>query len=99
MGIFRRLHELDQISLKTSMYAGWFIRSLPTTRSLPKVSPDGDGGLQMAWDVEGSGRTLITINDEMLYGVISAGTRSASYLDERQFMGVVEEDFLAAIPA
>jgi len=96
--IFWRLQVSKRISATTYQYAQWFVRALPRDYRLPKVSPDGDGGLQMAWDVPNSGRTLITLNDSVICGVAGAGTPDAVYLDEVSFDGVIDDAFLAIIP-
>jgi hypothetical protein len=97
-GIFWRLQATKRISPTTYQYAQWFVRALPRDYRLPTVSPDGDGGLQMAWEVPNSGRTLITLNDSVICGVAGAGTPGASYLDDVSFDGVIGDAFLAIIP-
>lgn len=52
----------------------------------------------MAWEVPNSGRTLITLNDSVIYGVAGAGTPDAVYLEEVSFYGVIGDAFLAVIP-
>lgn len=85
---------------KTSMHtAQCFIEALPQGKHLPKISPDGEGGVLFAWAVAGHGRTLITLSDWMAYAVADAGTPAARYLSDTPFEGVIADELLAVIPA
>jgi hypothetical protein len=84
---------------RTTMHATEsFIDALPRGKQLPKVTPDGDGGLLMAWDVPNQARTLATIADWMVYTVVRAGTPQAMYFEDMPFDGVIADQLLAVIP-
>lgn len=98
-GILSRFCAEGYIS-RTSMHsAQGFIEALPTYKQLPKVSPDGEGGVTLAWAATDSGRTLITLADWMAYGVAHAGTDQAVYLEDVSFEGAfIPDELLAVIP-
>lgn len=83
---------------RTSMHAAEaFIEALPRVKKLPKVAPDGEGGVLMAWERR-QGRTLVTVADWMLYVVAKAGTPWAFYLDDMTFDENIPSDVLTVIP-
>lgn len=98
IGILSRFALEREIS-RTSMHAAQcFVEALPRSKTLPKVSPDGDGGVLFAWSVPGDARTLITVADWMLYAVARAGTLDAQYFEDISFdEGVIPDELLAVI--
>lgn len=87
------------ITRTTLRAAECFIEALPRGRKLPKVCPDEEGGLTMAWDVPGRGRTIITLSEWMVYAVANAGTLDSQYFDDSPFDGgVIDDEILTVIP-
>ncbi|MCM3563716.1 hypothetical protein [Hydrogenophaga intermedia] len=76
-----------------------FINALPRGRTLPKLAPDGEGGVVLAWEVPNRGRTLITIADWEAYAVSDAGTKQAQYFDDMPIDGIIPDSLLSVIPA
>jgi hypothetical protein len=91
--------KLAKITPVTESAAAAFLRSLPTGKAFPKISPDGEGGLMMVWETA-AGPFLLTIDNLRLYGIIAAATPDAKYLDDLLFdwMQVIPQTVLDAIP-
>ena len=87
-----------RISPITRSFSEKFLRLLPMGKALPKITPDGEGGLIMAW--EGQGETvLVTVDGSRLHAVIAAGTQDAQYIDDCPFDGSdIPDDILNVIP-
>ncbi len=96
--VFRRLAKADSITRPTRASLEGFLDALPRAKHLPTVSPDGEGGLTMAWSVPGRGRTLITVLESTLYVVGNAGMLQATYLPDVEFTGTLPDELLALIP-
>lgn len=76
-----------------------FLRALPDNKSLPKLSPDGEGGVMMVW--EAHNRTLLVTADEsVLHTVFAAATPDAVYLNDIPFNAAktIPREILDAIP-
>jgi hypothetical protein len=87
------------ISPLTASTAELFLRGVPARKVLPKISPDGDGGLMMAW--EGIGDPLIvTIDDLRISAVVAAATPRAEYLDRIPYVdgATLPAEILKEIP-
>lgn len=74
-----------------------FIDALQRTAPLPKVAPDGDGGLLLAWTLESGARTLVTIDGWAIHCVSRAGTKMAEYIDALAFDGTIPAEIREAI--
>jgi hypothetical protein len=99
-GLSWRAGEQAKITPTTQHVSEAFLRALPSGKVLPKISPDGEGGLMAIW--EGSGKPLVlTIDDLRLHGVIAAGTPQAEYIDDMPLDSaqVIQDRILDAIPA
>ena len=66
-----------------------FIEALPRTALLPKIAPDGDNGLLLAWTLNSGDRTLVTIDGWRAHCVSHAGTDAAEYHDDIELYGTV----------
>jgi hypothetical protein len=88
------------ITRPTQMTAAAFLNSLPAGKALPKVSPDGEGGLMMIWEDQHA-PVLLTIDNLYLHAVIAATTPRAEYLDDIPFdwLQRIPQKILDAIPA
>jgi len=89
-----------KISSASRATAEAFLRTLPDNKTLPKLSPDGEGGVMMVW--EGNGRTLLVTADEtVLHAVFAAATPDAVYLNDIPFDAAktIPREILDAIPA
>lgn len=96
--VLRRFAGERQITRATLRSALDFVGELPHAKVLPRVAPDGDGGVMLVWDTPGQGQTVITLADSMVYAVARAGTAHAHYFDDMPFDGVIEDELLDAIP-
>lgn len=96
--VLRKLAKDESITRSTLIAAKGFLDALPRAKNLPTVSPDGEGGLTLAWSVPGLGRTLVTVADGTLYIVGNAGTLQATYLPDVDFTGTLPDELLALIP-
>jgi hypothetical protein len=97
--VIGRFAAEGQISRTTLHAAEAFLEALPQTAQLPKVAPDSEGGVLMAWSVPGQPRTLITVADCTLHAVARAGTAQAAYFPDIPFDGTVAREVLDLIPA
>lgn len=98
LGVFRRFAKDESITPSTRASLESFLGALPRAKRLPIVSPDGEGGLTLAWLVQGRGRTLATVADGALYAVGNAGTPQATYLPDMDLNGALPGELLALIP-
>ena len=96
--IFGKLAKGERITRRTLVSLQGFLEALPRAKRLPTVSPDGEGGLTLAWPVPGQGRTLVTVADDRLYTVGNAGRLQATYLPDVDFTGTLPDELLALIP-
>lgn len=62
------------------------LNSLPRHAALPKVSPDGESGVVMAWD-HNDRHVLLTVDEQGLHCVENAGTPEATYYDSLYYDG------------
>ncbi len=85
------------ITSATRLTAESFLRSLPASKSLPKVAADAEGGLMMVWE-GGGDPLLVTVDDLHLHAVIAAATPRAQYLDDIPYWGQIPQSLLDAIP-
>lgn len=87
-----------RISHATRSFAEKFLYLLPMGKRLPKIAPDGEGGLIMAWEGQGE-PILATVDGPRLHAVIAAGTQDAKYFDDLPFDGPdIPDEILNAIP-
>lgn len=98
VGILVRMAAARDITRTAFHTAESFLDALPRNKGLPKVIPDGEGGLVMAWAFPGQPRTLVTLADWTLYPVVRAGSPQAAYLPDTPFDGVIPDEVLAVIP-
>ena len=88
-----------KISADTAWAAVAFLQTLPGNAALPKIAPDGEGGLTMVWE-QGRGESLLLVIDGWrIHLVLAAATPNAEYLDELPFDGEeIPPKVSAAIP-
>jgi hypothetical protein len=88
-----------KISTTTSAAATAFLQALNTARVLPKISPDGEGGLLLVWErVENP--VLVVVEGWRLHLVTAAATPRATYSDDLPFDGEqIPKVVLDAIPS
>jgi hypothetical protein len=80
---------MARVTLATANAAKRFLRSIPPDATLPKIAPDGDGGVCMFW----KDGPLITIDAEAVLAVTDPGTAGAQCYDD------VAPDELQRLPA
>ncbi|MGN6828880.1 hypothetical protein [Paucibacter sp. M5-1] len=96
-GMFVQFAAAQEISKATQQAAATVLSSLPAEAQLPKVAVD-DGGVLMTWAVEGNGRTLLMVVDNVLHAVANSGTPEAIHLADIPFDGILPTEILSAIP-
>lgn len=75
-----------------------FLNALPLSAPLPKVSPDGEGGLIFLW--LDAPKLLVGVDDWTLHYVQAAGTPQAVYRDDVAFAeNSLPDELLLAIAA
>lgn len=90
--------DRGRISATTEATAERFLAAMPVRKALPRISPDGEGGLMMVWELSAD-PLLVTIDECLLQVVVAAATASATYLNDLPFDGTdIPENVLAAIP-
>lgn len=88
-----------RISEDTTNAAAAFLLALPSGAALPKISPDGEGGLLMVWEYRGD-LVIAVIDGWRIHLVARATTPDALYLDDRPFDGEqIPKAILESIPA
>jgi hypothetical protein len=89
----------ELVRLDSSRTAQRFLDVLPPDRELPRVAPDGDGGLYMAWEKPDQPTVVVGIVDNAVYGVVAPGTPQSRHIPEEEFDGEnVPPEILSAIP-
>jgi hypothetical protein len=63
-----------------------FLCALPSTRELPKISPDGEGGVMLIWE-SGQETAMITVDGTMLLPVINPGRPTSAHMQAVAFDG------------
>ncbi|HLQ26815.1 MAG TPA: hypothetical protein VK138_13180 [Acidiferrobacterales bacterium] len=90
-------HENTRLSHATMNAAIQFLSLLPMNQVEPKITPTGEGGLEVVW--ERSEVTAVVIEGWTLHAVKAAGTPQAEYIHDIPFTGnEVPPEILAAIP-
>ncbi len=85
-----------QRAQETALASLRLLNALPRGSRLPKVSPDGEGGLHFLWSNEQA--LIVTVDGWRLHIVEAPGTPDAVYRDDVDFAGrVVPQEILAAI--
>jgi hypothetical protein len=79
--------EGERLTAETSRNAQLFLDLLPTDRELPKVAPDGDGGLYMAWERPGRPTVIVGVTGDRLFAVVNPGTAKSRHVPEARFDG------------
>ena len=88
------------ISAKAAVAACGFIKLLPHDAIMPRVVPDGEGGLAAVWDCL-DGVLLVVIDDAHLHVVVRATTPEARYHDQLPFQPdgmLLPAEVLAVLP-
>lgn len=85
-GISWSAEDAVKISTGTAESALMFFQRLPTTVTVPKISPDGEGGLMAVWEKD-SGTTLVIIDNYNIHLATGATTPDAKYFPELVFDG------------
>jgi hypothetical protein len=75
------------ISQSTKEAAISFLHILPESITLPKISPDGESGLVMAWKQPDNKSTLLTVDGWLLHLVLAPADTDEDYLDDITFDG------------
>lgn len=99
MSVVLRYERLAAISAATFDSIRLFLDALPRSAPLPKVAPDGEGGLLLAWTLGDGHRTLVTVDDGSLHAVTKAGTAESEYFNNIVFEGDIPGDLLQSIQA
>lgn len=87
----------SRVSMDTGTAAICLLYALGMKKRLPKIAPDGEGGLDLLWD--GDSPVLIVVDGWKLHVVFNAATPQATYLDGVPFNGLSIPDFISkAIP-
>jgi hypothetical protein len=78
--------QVSRVDSTSAAAAQAFIRSLPEDAPLPKLAPDGDGGVLFVWE-ELPNPLLVVVDNWRLHMVKAANTPDAEYLQELPFDG------------
>lgn len=97
VSVIQKLERHAAVSNASHEAAIVLIDALPRTAPLPKVAPDGDGGLLLAWTLASGARTLVTIDGWTIHCVSHAGTEMAEYSDDLAFHGTIPTEVQEAI--
>ncbi len=95
----RGLDDGERVSVETSRHARRFLEALPFDRQLPKIAPDGDGGLYMAWERKDEPTVVVGVTEDVLYAVVGPGTPESRHVPEVKFDGTsIPSAILSVIP-
>lgn len=73
------------ISRETAESADCLVRQLPAPFDVPRVAPDGEGGLILLWERDGNATRLLTVDGWTLHLVCAPGSAQARYFDAVPF--------------
>ncbi|WP_174874896.1 hypothetical protein [Vogesella oryzae] len=97
-GFTRTVGNEGKITVDTAKSAMAFLKVLPEGTVIPKIAPDGEGGLVVAWEGPQT-VTILVVDDWRLHLVRNAKTKDAEYFDDILFDGEkVPDPVLMAIP-
>jgi hypothetical protein len=85
--VLKRYETDGDITRSTYDAAKAMLEALPRDKALPRVAPDGDGGLMTTWSLEDRSRTLLTIDGWFFHCVSGARTQNVTYHDVFEFDG------------
>lgn len=97
-GVFQIMAADGEILSETYAELVSLLEAIPPRKRLPVVSPDGEGGLTLAWPAPDGGRTLVNVGDGMLNVVLRSGTPDSTYMPDVPFRGTIPSNLLAHIP-
>lgn len=80
-----RPDEAEPLNEEAALVAKRFLELLPPDRELPKIAPDGDGGLMMAWEGDPRETVVIGVFGKFLYAVVAPGTQESLHVAEERF--------------
>lgn len=87
-----------RVTPETAEAAVAFIQALRSNMHLPKIAPDGDGGLMAVWEGE-SPPVALVVDHWKMHLVTNAATARAEYFDDLPFDGVrLPKELLEFIP-
>jgi hypothetical protein len=90
--------ESTVITKASKRAAETFLSLLPSDYRLPKVGPDGEGGVVLAWE-QNNRTVLLTLQGWTLHLVDAPARSAADYLDNLSFGGdVLPQDLMGFIP-
>jgi hypothetical protein len=81
------IREAAQVTWETQLATLRFIDLLPDDVKLPRVAPDGEGGITLHWETEDYRYHLGGVGDWQLHFVFNAGQAHARYVDDVTFNG------------
>jgi hypothetical protein len=87
-----------RVSAETAEASVGFIKALGGTMQLPKIAPDGEGGLMAVWD-DGDAPIALVVDNWNMHLVTGATTPRAQYFDSLPFDGTrLPEELVVSIP-
>jgi hypothetical protein len=98
-GVVNKLAFAGEVTSSSRAAACRFLKELPANAPLPKVSPEGDGGVVFAWGSVADGRNLVILEDWAFHVVLNAGTQGAIYHEGLPFAELVPNQVFEAIKA
>jgi hypothetical protein len=90
VGFSRVAGRVEPVTATAAASAKAFISMLPQGAKLPRVVPDGEGGLMAIWG-DGVGELMAIIDDAHIHFVVHPTAPNAKYYDDVPFSG---SDFL-----
>jgi hypothetical protein len=85
--------RIDDASLYASRR---FLSSLPVAFPLPRIAPDGDGGVMFVWNTN-SKTTIMVIEGSVFHLVKNAGTDKAEYFDNIPLQEIPPLELISAL--
>jgi hypothetical protein len=81
----------------TAKAAVRLLAQIPSPWKLPRLAPNGDGGLIMIWEQEVS-QAIVVVAEWNLHLVVNPGTEVAVYVDDEPFDGeTIPKAFIAVL--
>ncbi len=91
--------DVELVTTETARTARSLLKILPSDRELPRIAPDGEGGLYMAWEELGEQTVIVGISEDELYAVVGPGTPKSRHVQETKFdQNVIPPEILNVIP-
>ena len=87
-------NDSELVTTQTGRNARQFIDLISDKYELPKVAPDGEGGLVFGWEKDDTASVVVGFTNKAIFAVQAPGTSNSKYFDEVSYCGTIPSDIL-----